>query len=82
MERIGIANCIAFDREAAVLEDQLREGGFEVAKANCKLGRIPFKDLLPDYKGVSCNPAGQASFLAAHNTELKHHSLDALQGKE
>jgi hypothetical protein len=33
------------------------------------LGRIPIKNLLPDYKGISCNPAGQASFLADHKTK-------------
>jgi uncharacterized metal-binding protein len=70
IQRIGIANCTAFNKEADRLEDLLVEEGFEVAKANCKLGRIPFSDLLPDYKGVSCNPAGQASFLADFSAEL------------
>lgn len=70
MNRIGIANCITFNKEAVVLEKILSESGFTVNKVNCKYGRVPFNDLLPGYKGVSCNPAGQADYLEKEGTEL------------
>jgi len=70
IETIGIANCVAFNKEADVLERILTAEGFRVAKVNCKYGRVPFDELVSGYKGVSCNPAGQAAFLEAQNTEL------------
>lgn len=68
--RIGIAHCTVFNREAAKLKEVFAEEGFEVAKVNCKYGRVPFNDLVSDYKGISCNPAGQAKYLEEHDTEL------------
>ncbi len=70
LQRIGIANCTTFNREADQLERRLLESGFEVEKVNCKYGRVPFNDLLPGYRGVSCNPAGQAKYLEDKETEL------------
>lgn len=70
MKRIGIANCITFNKEADVLENILSESGFSVNKVGCKYGRVPFNDLLEGYKGVSCNPAGQADYLDEKETEL------------
>ena len=70
IETIGIANCISFNKEAEVLEDILTSEGFKVAKVNCKYGKVPFSELVPDYKGTSCNPAGQAKFLEENNTQL------------
>ncbi len=70
IEKIGIANCITFNKEADQLETILTNNGFNVNKVHCKLGRVPFADLVPDYKGVSCNPAGQADYLAEKGTEL------------
>ena len=70
LHRIGIANCTTFNREADHLERRLLESGFEVEKVNCKYGRVPFNDLLPGYRGVSCNPAGQAKYLEDKETEL------------
>lgn len=70
IERIGIANCISFEKEAGRLQQILESNGFTVFKSNCKLGRMPFADILPGYKGISCNPAGQAKFLENQNTEL------------
>ncbi|MEN9443289.1 MAG: hypothetical protein RIS47_179 [Bacteroidota bacterium] len=67
---LGIANCTAFNREASSLELFLQQNGFTVSKVNCKLGRVPFNELVPDYKGVSCNPAGQAKYLEDAGTEL------------
>lgn len=70
IRRIGIANCTTFSKEASALEAILVNEGFQVEKVNCKLGRVPFSDLLPDYKGISCNPAGQAKYLEEMKTEL------------
>ncbi len=70
IKRIGIAHCTAFNMEAAQLENIMVAEGFIVDKVNCKLGRIPFDQLIPDYKGISCNPAGQADYLAGKKTEL------------
>ena len=69
-KRIGIANCITFEREADELKEILEKEGFEVFRANCKLGRMPNQEILPGYKGTSCNPAGQAKQLADNNTEM------------
>lgn len=70
MKRIGIANCTAFNREAQFLSEILSEAGFTVDSVNCKYGRVPFNDLVPGYKGISCNPAGQAKYLEEKGTEL------------
>jgi len=70
LKRIGIANCTAFAMESEQLEKLLLQEGFEVSKVNCKYGRVPFDDLLPGYRGVSCNPAGQAKYLEEKETEL------------
>jgi uncharacterized metal-binding protein len=70
LSKIGIANCTTFNKEAVRLEEILVNAGFEVEKVHCKYGRVPFADLVPGYKGVSCNPAGQAKFLEDKGTEL------------
>lgn len=70
IKNIGIAHCIAFNKEAESLSRILEESGFQTSKVNCKLGKVPFSDLVADYKGISCNPAGQAEYLASENTEL------------
>lgn len=67
---IGIAHCTVFNREAENLREILEQRGFRVAQVNCKYGRVPFHDLVPGYQGTSCNPAGQAKFLAENKTEL------------
>jgi uncharacterized metal-binding protein len=69
-ERLGIANCTTFNKEADNLYTILTDAGFSVEKVNCKFGRVPFDDLVPGYKGVSCNPAGQAKYLEDKGTEL------------
>lgn len=67
---IGIANCVSFNREAENVSSYLEKEGFNVEKVHCKIGKVKFTDLVPDYKGISCNPAGQASYLAEKKTEL------------
>ena len=70
INKVGIANCISFEKLASQLEEVLTSNGLQVAKANCKLGKVKFHELLPGYKGTSCNPAGQANHLEERNTEL------------
>jgi uncharacterized metal-binding protein len=70
IKKLGIANCTTFNKEADHLNTILTDAGFSVEKVHCKYGRVPFDDLVPGYKGVSCNPAGQAKFLEEKGTEL------------
>ncbi len=70
LQSIGIAHCTAFNREADNLRQKLTDKGFSVENVNCKYGKVLFNDLVPNYKGVSCNPAGQAKYLEEKNTEL------------
>lgn len=71
ISRIGIAHCIGMSKEAVQLKEILGES-FEVYTVDCKYGKIKASDMLDDVdvKGTSCNPAGQADFLAQQNTEL------------
>ncbi|HOT13368.1 MAG TPA: DUF1847 domain-containing protein [Bacteroidales bacterium] len=69
-KRIGIANCVAVQKEANMLKESLSKD-FEVFAVDCKCGKIPASEFLgEEAKGVSCNPAGQADFLAENKTEL------------
>jgi uncharacterized metal-binding protein len=68
--KIGIANCITFNKEADRLENMLTDSGFSVKKVNCKYGKVLFNDLVSGYKGIACNPAGQAKYLESQGTEL------------
>lgn len=70
IRKIGIANCSSFIREANQLEHILTDKGFVVDKVHCKLGKVPFNELIPNYKGLTCNPAGQAKYLAEKGTEI------------
>ena len=71
VKRIGIANCVALQKEAEMLKDRL-SAKFEVYSVDCKYGQIKSSELLNDeaVKGISCNPAGQADYLASQQTEL------------
>lgn len=68
---IGIAHCVGMTREASELKDRL-SNDFEVYTVDCKYAKIKGSELLNDekVKGTSCNPAGQAHFLAQKNTEM------------
>lgn len=67
---IGIANCVAFKKEAAKLKEAL-QGEFEVRSIDCYNSSIPSSELLGnETRGISCNPAGQAEYLAQNKTEL------------
>ena len=69
-KHIGIANCVTVQKEANLLKDIL-SSEFEVFAIDCKCGKISSSEFLGvDAKGISCNPAGQAEYLAEHKTEL------------
>lgn len=69
-KRIGIANCAAVQKEADLLKASLAND-FEVFSVDCKHGKISNSEMLgSEAKGISCNPAGQADFLAENQTEL------------
>ncbi len=70
IQKVGIANCVSFMKEADALELLLQKEGFAVEKVHCKYGKVPFNELLEGYKGTSCNPAGQAAYLQEKETEL------------
>jgi uncharacterized metal-binding protein len=68
--RIGVGHCAMFTKEAQQLKSML-EKDVEVVTIDCKCGKINTSELLNgDYKGISCNPSGQAAFLKAHETQL------------
>ncbi len=70
IKRIGIANCISLQKEAEILTAKLSQE-FEVFSIDCKIDKITSAELLKkEVRGISCNPAGQAEFLAQNNTEL------------
>ena len=71
IKRIGIAHCIGMTRETAYLKERLSDQ-FEVYTVDCKYAKIKGSELLNDesVKGTSCNPAGQADYLAQNETEL------------
>ncbi len=71
VKRIGIAHCVGMTKEAEKLKERLSDQ-FEVYTVDCKYQKIKAADLLDDenVKGTSCNPAGQAEFLAQQNTDL------------
>jgi uncharacterized metal-binding protein len=70
INHVGIANCITFQKEAEEFESILINQGFTVSRVNCKYGHMSRNSILPDYKGTSCNPAGQAHYLEENKTEL------------
>ena len=70
IKKVGIANCISFNKEAEILENMLLEGGLQVEKIHCKYGKLPMNELVEGAKGTACNPAGQAQYLKDNNTEL------------
>lgn len=71
IKRIGIANCIAFPHETELLKKRLEEQ-FDVFSIDCKVGKVSSAEMLDDEtaKGISCNPAAQADYLAEMGTQL------------
>ncbi len=76
--RLGIAFCVGFREEAAVLSRVFRANGFQVSAAACKTGAIPKEEVgIADDQKVRpgsfeaiCNPIGQAMVLNRDGTDL------------
>ncbi len=74
-ERLGIAFCIGFEREASIVARILTEAGFDVHSACCKVCGMQKSDLgvaRMREEGVDtvCNPVGQAMRLKDCRTQL------------
>lgn len=71
IKKIGITHCIGMMKEAEQLKERLSDS-FEVVTVDCRYAKVPASYMLDDetQKGSSCNPAGQADFLAQNKTEL------------
>lgn len=76
--RLGMAFCAGLTAEAAIIEEILKERGFEVASVLCKAGRTPkdrlgLKDDEKIFQGTDesmCNPIYQAELLNSEKTEF------------
>ncbi len=71
IKKIGIANCISMKNEAEKLK-QMLEDKFEVFTVDCRINSIEKSELFEnsDFKGMACNPKGQAKYLNENGTEL------------
>lgn len=71
IKKIGVAHCVGMTKEANILKERLSDK-FEVHTVDCKFGKISASELHDDttIKGTSCNPVGQAAYLAEQNTDL------------
>lgn len=76
--RLGLAHCIGFQREAAVVRRVFLANGFTVEAVACKAGALPKEaigladvdKLEPGAFESMCNPIGQARILAEAGTQL------------
>jgi uncharacterized metal-binding protein len=77
-QRLGLAFCLGLAREAGIVEQILKDRGFEVVSVLCKAGRtskdrIGIVDADKIYRGTDesmCNPIFQAKLLNHEKTEL------------
>lgn len=70
-ERLGLAFCVSFCREAAIVARVLRENGFAVESVMCKVGGLPRDTVgLPGTGRPMCNPLAQARLLNERKTDL------------
>ena len=76
--RLGLAFCMGLVKETAIVEEILKDRGFEVVSVLCKAGRTPKETIgITDkdkiYRGTDeamCNPIFQAKLLNQSKTEL------------
>lgn len=76
--RLGLAFCMGLAREADIVDDLLKDRGFEVVSVLCKAGRISkdrigIADQDKIYQGTDetmCNPIFQAKLLNHEQTEF------------
>lgn len=75
VQRIGIASCSTYIREVPVLAQILRDEGFEVMGAMCKMATIRRSDVgIPEdpikHDSIICNPLMQAEALNNAGTDM------------
>lgn len=74
-QKIGIATCVGLLNESRILAKVLRNHGFEVYGAGCKVGEIPKVEIgIPEKCAEigcnTCNPILQAELLAKQETDI------------
>jgi uncharacterized metal-binding protein len=77
-KRLGLAFCIGLASEAAIVDNILKNNGFEVISVVCKAGRAlkegldiePEDFVMPILKESMCNPILQAKLFNAEKTEF------------
>jgi uncharacterized metal-binding protein len=77
-KRLGLAFCMGLVKEAAIVEEILKDRGFEVVSVLCKAGRTPkemigITDFDKIHRGTDeamCNPIFQAKLLNHSKTEF------------
>lgn len=67
--RIGIANCVGLEEQAAAYEEMLARD-FEVTRVGCKVCDLQNCEFVDGAEGAACNPVAQAKLLAQAGTEL------------
>lgn len=77
-KKIGMAFCLGLHKEARIVDNLLREAGFETVSVICKTGGFPKERIgIRDEKKVRpgtfetiCNPIGQAKLLNEQHTDF------------
>ena len=77
-QRLGLAFCLGLAREAGIVEDILKNRGFEVVSVGCKAGRTSKRrigiegedQIFQDTDEAMCNPLFQAKLLNHEQTEF------------
>lgn len=64
-KNVGLAYCFGIEPLAQYVREKLRASGINVVPARCTMGGVKEKviDKTKTTEAISCNPAGQASFL-------------------
>lgn len=75
-KKIGLAFCIGLSKEANIMAKLLRDYGFEIESAICKIGSIEKvsvgidKEMADRVGPKMCNPIMQAEYLNSRNTDM------------
>lgn len=75
-KKIGLAFCIGLSKEANIMAKLLRDYGFEIESAICKIGSVDKvsvgidKEMADRVGAKMCNPIMQAEYLNAQGTEM------------
>ena len=77
-QRLGLAFCLGLAKEAGIVEDILKDRGFEVVSVGCKAGRTSKRrigiegedQIFQDTDEAMCNPLFQAKLLNHEQTEF------------